>query len=58
MAFWFDRQVPFPSLAQTVADLQRRWRPATTIIVTGLVILMIRLLFAPWPDMFRHCIGR
>jgi hypothetical protein len=58
MAFWFDRQVPFPSLAQTVADLQRRWRPATTIIVTGLVILMIHLVLAPWPDIFNHRIGR
>jgi hypothetical protein len=58
MAFWFARQVPFPPLAQTVADLQRRWRPATTIIVTGLVILMIHLVFAPWPDIFPHPIGR
>jgi hypothetical protein len=58
MAFWFACQVPFPPLAQTVADLQRRWRPATNIIVTGLVILMIHLVFAPWPDIFTHPIGR
>ena len=54
MAFWFAREVPFPTLACTVADLERRWRPAAMIIVAGLVILMIHLAFAPWPDIFRH----
>jgi hypothetical protein len=54
MAFWFAREVPFPTLAYTVADLERRRRPATMIIVAGLVILMIHLAFAPWPDIFRH----
>ena len=57
MAFWFGTQVPFPPLARTVADLQRRWRPAAMIIVAGLVILMIHLAFAPWPDIFRHHFG-
>jgi hypothetical protein len=51
------KQVPFPPLGRTVAYLQRRWRPAATIIAAGLVILMIHLAFAPWPDIFRHRIG-
>ena len=57
MAFRFAIQVPFPSLVRTAADIESRWRPAAMIIVAGLVILMIHLAFAPWPDMFRHRFG-
>ena len=52
LAFWFAKDVPFPALARTVADLERRWRPATMVIVAGLVVLMFHLAFAQWPDTF------
>jgi len=44
--------VPFPTLFRTVADLERRWRPVAMIVVAGLVILMLHLVFFPWPDRF------
>jgi hypothetical protein len=51
-AYWFGRDVPFPTLARTVANLELRWRPATAVIVAGLVILMFHLAFAGWPVIF------
>jgi hypothetical protein len=54
LAFCFASEVPFPTLAVTVANLERRWHPATMIIVAGLVVLMFHLVFAPWPDIFSH----
>jgi len=54
LAFWFASDVPFPTLARTIGDLQRRWRPATMVIVAGLIVLMLHLAFAPWPDIFSH----
>lgn len=50
LAYWFARDVPFPTLWQTVIDLERRWRPAAIIIVAGLVVLAFHLVFFPWPD--------
>jgi hypothetical protein len=50
LAFWFAKEVPFPTLYRTVANLERRWRPAATVIVAGLVVLMFHLVFFPWPD--------
>ena len=52
LAFWFAKEVPFPTLYRTVADLERRWRPAAMVIVVGLVVLMFHLVFFPWPDIF------
>ena len=52
LAFWFAKEVPFPTLYRTVADLERRWRPAAMVIVPGLVVLMFHLVFFPWPDIF------
>jgi hypothetical protein len=52
LAYWFARDVPFPTLLRTVAALERRWRPAAMIVVAGLVILMLHLVFFPWPDRF------
>jgi hypothetical protein len=49
LAFWFARDVAFPTLARTVADLERRWRPATMVIVAGLVVLMFHLALPQWP---------
>ena len=50
LAFWFAKEVPFPTLYRTVANLERRWRPAAMVIVAGLVVLMFHLVFFPWPD--------
>jgi len=50
LAFWFARDVPFPTLAVTIADLERRWSPATMVIVAGLVVLMFHLALPQWPD--------
>ena len=50
LAFWFATEVPFPTLHRTVANLERRWRPAAMVIVAGLVVLTFHLVFFPWPD--------
>jgi hypothetical protein len=52
LTFWFAKEVPFPTLYRTVANLERRWRPAAMVIVAGLVVLMFHLVFFPWPDIF------
>jgi hypothetical protein len=52
LAFWFAADVPFPTLHRTIANLERRWRPAAMVIVAGLVVLAIHLVFFPWPDIF------
>ncbi len=52
LAFWFTKVMSFPTLYRTVANLERRWRPAAMVIVAGLVVLMFHLVFFPWPDIF------
>jgi hypothetical protein len=52
LAFWFAADVPFPTLYRTIANLERRWRPAAMVIVAGLVVLAFHLVFFPWPDIF------
>jgi hypothetical protein len=49
-AYWFAREVPFPTFFRTIANLERRWRPAAMVIVAALVILLLHLVFFPWPD--------
>ena len=51
LAYWFARDVPFPTFFRTIADLDHRWRPAAMIIVAWLVVLMFHLAFFPWPDL-------
>jgi hypothetical protein len=50
LAYWFAREVPWPTLLTTVTDLERRWRPAAVVILAGLVILIFHLALPPWPD--------
>jgi hypothetical protein len=50
LAYWFAREVPWPTLLATVTNLERRWRPAAVVILAGLVVLMFHLAFFPWPD--------
>jgi hypothetical protein len=50
LAYWFAREVPWPTLLATVTSLERRWRPAAVVILAGLVVLMFHLAFFPWPE--------
>jgi hypothetical protein len=52
MAFWFAKDVPFPTLFRTLSNLGKRSHVATALIVTSLVILLIHLAFYPWPGIF------
>jgi hypothetical protein len=51
LAYWFAREVPWPTLLATVTSLERRWRPAAVVVLAGLVILMLHLAVPPWPDL-------
>jgi len=51
LAYWFAREVPWPTLLATVVSLERRWRPAGVVVLAGLVILMLHLAVPPWPDL-------
>lgn len=51
LAYWFARDVPWPTLLTTVTDLEHRWRPAAAVVLAGLVILMFHLALFPWPDL-------
>ena len=51
LAYWFARDVPFPTFFRTIADLDHRWRPAAMIIVAWLAVLAFHLAFFPWPDL-------
>jgi hypothetical protein len=51
LAYWFAREVPWPTLLATITALERRWRPAAVVILAGLVTLMFHLAFFPWPDL-------
>ena len=50
LAYWFAREVPWPTLLATITSLERRWRPAAAVVLAGLVILLIHLALPPWPD--------
>jgi hypothetical protein len=43
------REVPFPTLVQTIANLEQRWHPAIVIVTATMVILLLHLAFYPWP---------
>lgn len=49
LAYWFAKDVPFPTLFRTLADLDRRWHPLVLIIVAGLSVLVVHLVAYPWP---------
>lgn len=49
LAYWFGRDVPFPPLLRTLADLDRRWHPAAVVVVAGLSVLAVHLAAYPWP---------
>ncbi|RMI30981.1 hypothetical protein EBN03_20365 [Nocardia stercoris] len=51
LAYFWSRDVPFPTLFRTVAYLELRIPAAAAIVLTGLVILLLHLAFYPWPRM-------
>jgi hypothetical protein len=54
LAFWFAKDVPFPTFFRTIAYLERRLHFAALLIVVGLVILLIHLALYPWPSIFHQ----
>jgi hypothetical protein len=54
LAFAFKREVPFATLFQTLADLERRSHLVAVGIIAGLAVLLVHLSLYPWPDIFRH----
>ena len=54
LAYWGGKDVPFPGLFRTLADLERRWHWAAIIVLAGLAVLLIHLALYPWPDVPHH----
>jgi hypothetical protein len=53
LAFAFKREVPFATLFQTLADLERRSHLVAMGIIAGLTVLLVHLTLYPWPDIFK-----
>lgn len=49
-AYFFARDVPFPTLFRTIVDLERRLHRFALVVAAGLVVLLLHLAFYPWPD--------
>lgn len=49
LAFWFGKEVPFPTLYRTLADLDRRSHAAVVVVLAGLAVLAVHLVAYPWP---------
>jgi hypothetical protein len=45
----WGREVPFPTLFETMRSLERRLRVVALSVATGLAILLIHLVLYPWP---------
>ena len=45
----YHRDVPFPTLFKTIADIEARVPPVALVLVAGLVVLVIHLGLYPWP---------
>jgi hypothetical protein len=56
VAFWWGRDVAFPTLFATVANLEhRRWcHFIAVLVVVGLVILVFHLGLYPWPNIYHQ----
>jgi hypothetical protein len=46
----FAVDVPFPTMFETVRDLERRLRVLALVVAAGLATLMIHLVLYPWPS--------
>jgi hypothetical protein len=49
IAYFGKSFAPFPGVARTAANLEARWPLAAVIILIGLAILVVHLVFYPWP---------
>lgn len=49
LAFWFAKEVPFPTLFRTLSDLDKRCHSAVIVVVAGLAVLAVHLVAYPWP---------
>ena len=49
LAFWFAKDVPFPTLFRTLSNLDKRWHSAVMVVVAGLAVLVVHLVAYPWP---------
>jgi hypothetical protein len=49
VAYKFGQLLPYPTLFATFKSLEQRWRPGAVIIGSGITVLMIHLVFYPWP---------
>ena len=49
LAFWFAKEVPFPTLFKTLSYLDKRWHSAVMVVVAGLAVLAVHLVAYPWP---------
>lgn len=49
LAWFWSREVPFPTLFRTVGYLEHRVHPLAAVLLALLVILLLHLTFYPWP---------
>jgi hypothetical protein len=49
-AYFFSRDVPFPTLFRTILDLEQRLHRVAFFVAAALVVLLLHLAFYPWPD--------
>jgi hypothetical protein len=49
IAYFGKSFAPFPGIARTAANLEARWPVAAIVILVGLAILVVHLVFYPWP---------
>jgi hypothetical protein len=54
LAYFFAKDVPFPTLFRTIAELEARVHAVGMIILAGLAILLIHLALYPWPAVSHH----
>ena len=52
LAYWFEKDVSFPTLFWTLTALERRVHPVAVAVYALLVILLLHLAFYPWPGIF------
>jgi hypothetical protein len=49
LAYWFAREVPFPTLLRTLEYLDARYHLALLLVCSGLAVLAIHVVAYPWP---------
>lgn len=49
LAYWWAREVPFPTLFRTLEYLDRRFHPALLLVSAALTVLAIHIVAYPWP---------